>query len=453
MNVIRFHSCSRSWAGLFILLLLASGGRCPVITRGQDRIIVITPHNEAIRMEFAWGFDRWHRERYGTSAAVDWRDLGGSSDALRFVQSEFAKKPEGIGIDCFFGGGLEPYLLMADRRWLARYEPAKAILDAIPPDCNGVEIYDRDHTWYGAALSTFGILQSRQVQHLARLPLVLRWEQLAQPELCGWVGAGDPRNSGTMTAMFESFLQAYGWERGWQILTAMGGNVRQFDRISSNTAKDVTLGETAYALAIDFYAFSQIAIAGRTNLAYVLPQDFAAVIPDGIAIFKGAPHPVAAQRFLDFVLSEAGQKLWFLPRGYPGGPRQYSIERMSVRPDFYRRFRGISNIEFSPFELGQTFRYNAQLARERRDVVAALVGALLVDTHRELRAAWRRLIDQGVSPDGLAGFGRVPVTESEALALARGPWNDPAVRNRKKIEWQTWAEENYRHARPDRKSE
>jgi hypothetical protein len=77
----------------------------------------------------------------------------------------------------------------------------------------------------------------------------------------------------------------------------------------------------------------------------------------------------------------------------------------------------------------------------------------LVDTHRELRAAWRRLIDQGVSPDALAGFGRVPVTESEALALARGPWNDSAVRNRKKIEWQTWAEEKYRHARPDRKSE
>jgi hypothetical protein len=97
MNVIRFHSRSRSWADLFILLLLASGGLYPVITRGQDRLIVITPHNEAIRMEFAWGFDRWHRERYGTSAAVDWRDLGGSSDALRFVQSEFAKKPEEIG--------------------------------------------------------------------------------------------------------------------------------------------------------------------------------------------------------------------------------------------------------------------------------------------------------------------------------------------------------------------
>ena len=65
--------------------------------------------------------------------------------------------------------------------------------------------------------------------------------------------------------MFESFLQAYGWERAWQILTQISGNVRQFDRISSSTAKDVTLGETAYAFAIDFFAFAQIATAGPSR--------------------------------------------------------------------------------------------------------------------------------------------------------------------------------------------
>jgi len=52
------------------------------------------------------------------------------------------------------------------------------------------------------------------------------------------VGAGDPRNSGTMNVMFEAFLQFYGWERGWQILSQVGGNVRKFDRVSSTTAKD-----------------------------------------------------------------------------------------------------------------------------------------------------------------------------------------------------------------------
>src|SRR4029077_20534759 len=110
---------------------------------------------------------------------------------------------------------------------------------------------------------------------------------------------------------------------------------------------------------------------------------------------------VTAQRFVDFVLGEAGQRLWFLPRGHPEGPRQFSIERMSIRPDFYRRYKGVSNIEFSPFDLKQSFVYDSKLGRDRREVLAALVGALLVDTHAELQAAWRAVIARGLPPDAL----------------------------------------------------
>jgi ABC-type Fe3+ transport system substrate-binding protein len=410
----------------------------------EPRVIVISPHNEAIRYEFGRGFDQWHRKQFGEGAVVEWRDLGGTADALRFVQSEFATKPEGIGLDVFFGGGSEPFLLLADRKLAQPYEPPKEILSGIPQRFNGIEVYDAGHAWFGAALSSFGILQNRLVQQRIRLPFVTRWEQLAQPELRSWVGIGDPRNSGTMLNMFEAFLQAYGWERGWQLLTAIAGNARKFDRISSTTAKDVTLGETAYAFAIDFYAFTQIAVGGRSNLTFALPRDFTAISPDGIALLKGAPNRLTAQRFIDFVLSEAGQKLWFLPRGHPEGPQKYSIERMPVRPDLYRRYRDVSNIEFSPFELRQNFIYDAKLSRERREVVAALAGALLVDTLDELQDAWRAVIRRGLSDADRAQLGSVPVTESEALQLAKSSWKEAMVRNRKKIEWQTWAQRKYR---------
>jgi spermidine/putrescine-binding protein len=227
------------------------------------------------------------------------------------------------------------------------------------------------------------------------------------------------------------------------MLSQIGGNVRKFDRVSSTTAKDVTLGETAYAFAIDFYGFAQVAIAGRTNLTFVLPDDFTAVSPDGIAILKGAPNLVTAQRFIDFVLSEEGQRLWFLPRGHPQGPKQFSIERMSVRPDFYKRYQGVSNIEFSPFDLKQSFRYNAKLARERREIVAALVGALLVDTHDELKAAWRNIIARKLPPADLIELGSVPLSESAALQLASASWKDARTRTLKKIEWQSWAQTKY----------
>jgi ABC-type Fe3+ transport system substrate-binding protein len=370
--------------------------------------------------------------------------MGGSTDALRFVLSEFSKKPAGIGLDCFFGGGLEPFLRMSARQILESHRPGAEILDGIPPSCGGATIYDQDYTWYGAALSSFGILQSTRVQRILGLPLAARWEELARSELMGWVGAGDPRNSGTMSTMFEAMLQAYGWERGWQILTALGGNVRKFDRDSSTTAKDVALGETAYALAIDFYALTQVAVAGRTNLTFVLPQDFAPIVPDGIAVLKGPTNAVLARRFVDFVLSETGQKLWLLPKGHPEGPQQYSIERMPVRPGLYSRYLGISNIEFSPFELKQQFVYDGVLARERAEVVAALVGALLVDTHPELQVAWWAVIRRGASPADLAELGRAPLSAAEAMLLVRGPWKDPAVRNQCKIQWQRWAQQKYK---------
>jgi ABC-type Fe3+ transport system substrate-binding protein len=424
--------------------LVASLWMLALSAQAQNHVVVISPHNEAIRIEFARAYADWHRAQYHEESEVEWRDVGGSTDAMRFVLSEFASKPGGIGIDCFFGGGIEPFLMLADRGLCETYVPTAAILDGIPQNWKGVDLYDAGHRWYGTALSSFGILQNKRVQKLMGLPAIVRWDQLADPALQGWVGVGDPRNSGSMSTMFETLLQAYGWERGWQLLARLSGNARRFDRFSSNTAKDVTLGETACAPAIDFYAFTQIAAAGRAELVFALPEDVAGIVPDGLALLKGAPHAVEAKRFVDFVLSETGQKLWYLPKGYQGGARQFSIERMPVRPDLYKRYHDVSNIEYSPFDLKQTFKFDGNQARARGDLVAAMAGALLVDVHPELRSAWQAVIRRGCQSNEVARLGQAPLAEQEALVMAKGQWKEPAFRNRKKIEWQRWALEKYR---------
>jgi len=434
MNTGTFHV----WARWAVLPFLAGS------LLAADALVVISPHNRSITYEFGAAFSRWYERAFGTPVQMEWRNLGGTADALKFVQSEFAAKPGGIGLDCFFGGGPEPYLLLADLDLLEPCPLPASVLGSIPREANGVEIYAADGRWYGAALSSFGILQNLRVQERLHLPRVQRWEELAEPALCGWVGVGDPRNSGTMNNMFEAFLQAYGWAKGWELLTAIAGNTAKFDRLSSSTAKEVTLGETAYGFAIDFYGFSQVAAAGRTNLVFVLPEDFTAISPDGIAVLKGAPHPVTARRFLEFVLGEPGQKLWHLPRGHPEGATRYSIERMPVRPDLYVRYREVSNIAFSPFELHQRFTYDTKLARERREVVAALAGALLVDTHAELREAWQAVIRRGTIVRDRPRLGAMPLDETAALELARTRWKDPVFRNRQRIAWQVWAQQKCR---------
>ena len=81
------------------LIALLAGWLSARAAIGPARIVVLSPHNEAIREEFGRGFAAWHEVRFGSRAEVDWRLIGGSSESIRFVQSEFARKPEGIGID------------------------------------------------------------------------------------------------------------------------------------------------------------------------------------------------------------------------------------------------------------------------------------------------------------------------------------------------------------------
>jgi iron(III) transport system substrate-binding protein len=434
-----------SWRMLIrICVLTAVLGGTSAWAEVTNVVVIISPHNESIRTEFQEGFSRWHSEHFGSPAKVDWRDVGGTTEALRFVSSEFASKPGGIGIDIFFGGGPEPYLFLADKGLVQAYRPPAEVMAGIPQNHGGVEIYDPEFRWFGAALSSFGILENTRVQRLTGLPFIEKWIDLTRPELFGWVGAGDPRKSGSMNTMYETLLQFYGWEKGWDILNRIGGNVRRFDLYSTSTAKDVTLGETAYGLAIDFYGFTQVAIGGRTNVAFVLPKDFTALNADGIAILKGAPNLLTAQRFIDFTLGVPGQKLWFVEKGRPGGAVHESIDRMCVRPAFYTELKDVSNIQFSPFELESAFHYDSQLARERRDVVAALIGALLVDTHDELKQAWSALLKRGSTAEDLARFATVPITEAAAMSLAKNQWKNPAIRTRLKIDWQSWAQEKYR---------
>lgn len=427
-----------------VLWLVALACWCAPAFAAEDTLVVLSPHNESIRWEFEHGFAEWCATHIGKRIDIDWRVIGGSSESIRFVQSEFARKPDGIGIDIFFGGGQEPYYELSERGWAAPYRLPDEELSGLAPDVAGIELRAADYSWYGAAISSFGILENLRVQRLAGLRGITRWEQLADPALRNWVGAGDPRGSGTMLVMFESFLQARGWDTGWQMLSRIAGNTRRFDRISSTTAKDAAVGESAYALAIDFYAFNQIAAAGKTNLHFVLPSDFAAINPDGIAILRGAPHRQAAELFLRYVLSEEGQQLWLLPRGHPAGPTRYSIERMPVRPALYAKYRAVSNVEVSPFDLPSGFRYDARLAQQRRGVVSSLAGALFVDVHADLKRAWGAVIARGLKPAELADLGSVPLTEAEAAALSREGWRDPATRNSLKTEWQIWAEAKYR---------
>jgi ABC-type Fe3+ transport system substrate-binding protein len=56
---------------------------------GDPVLVVITPHNEATRHEFGQAFSRWHARKYGTPVKVDWRNIGGATEIMRYLTSEY----------------------------------------------------------------------------------------------------------------------------------------------------------------------------------------------------------------------------------------------------------------------------------------------------------------------------------------------------------------------------
>jgi len=420
-----------------VLLLLP-----PSPSKASGKLTIISPHWEGIEYEFEEAFKDYHRRETGRDVEIEWLNQGGTSEVLRFVKSEFSRSPEGIDIDIMFGGGIDPYLELVRLGLTEPYRVPDDILGRIPGRIGGVPMYDPDYNWYGTTLAGFGIIYNKVVVKLVGLPVPRTWEDLGDPELFSWVGSADPRASGSVHMAYEIILQAYGWEKGWEIITCMGANVKSFVKGASQVVKDVSTGEVACGLAIDFYAWAQVDEFGADKIGYVLPEDLTIVNPDAIAILKGAPHPELAKEFIRFVLSEEGQRIWMLKVGTPGGPKKFQLNRFSVLPSIYGQVAGLTAVDMNPFEWRSSLVYDSAKGSARWGILNDLIGVMVVDSHRDLVEAWRNVIDRGLKPEDIARLSQVPLGEEEALELA-SRWRDQAFRNEVIAEWTDFARRKY----------
>jgi len=77
--------------------------------RADDRLVILTPHNETIRREYGEAFAAHWKRHTGRTLYVDWRTPGGTSEIRMVLDAGFKAAEEtgreGIGVDVFFGGG------------------------------------------------------------------------------------------------------------------------------------------------------------------------------------------------------------------------------------------------------------------------------------------------------------------------------------------------------------
>jgi spermidine/putrescine-binding protein len=303
-------------------------------------------------------------------------------------------------------------------------------------------IRDPDLEWFGASLSGFGIVTNERARGVLGLPAARRWSDLADPRLAGWISACDPRASSSALSIYETILQALGWERGWAVLMQMSGNTRTFLGSSAASVVEVGMGDAVYGVAIDSYGQAQVGYYGAQNVSFVLPQGETVINPDSIAMLKNPPHAEIARHFLEFVLGRPGQLLWMLPKGATGGATHAVINRMSVCPALYLELAGVTPVHDNPFTLPTDLRYSEELGAKRRTMLGLLIAACMIDTHDDLVRAWTALNASPRRDALLANFLNPPC--SDAQLLADGAIHDPVRRAALVTGWQNEALRRYR---------
>jgi ABC-type Fe3+ transport system substrate-binding protein len=492
---------------------------------GDPVVVIVSPHNEAIRFEFAQAFSKWHAAHYqrpdGTPqpAKVDWRSIGGTTEISRYLQAAFTSStrawwersgktwpagatdaitdtrppqspelakvyhamrsvddPDKItsGIDLFFGGGEYDHSDINARGGAVPVWPdgnpppglfEQVGVAMIPQTLSG-EIW-RTPTLFGNAVSTFGICSNLdRLRQLGIHQPASSWTDLANPIYRGQVGVADPTKSGSIAKTFEMIIhqqihdrvaaagfsddeidrledyitthhwkssdkagafpriEVYqrsiegGWADGLHLVQRIGANARYFTDSASKVPIDVSIGDAAVGMAIDFYgrfqAQNSVGPNGETRMVFVTPIGGTSVSCDPITLLRGAPHRGLAVEFITFVLSEDGQKLWTYKPGEPGGPVKFALRRLPIRRDFYPSTNPVINATakenashaadpladptVDPYEVAKKFTYRPRWTARLFGIQRSIVRAMCIDSADELKAAWTTINDHG-GPD------------------------------------------------------
>lgn len=430
-------------AAPYIGMLTTSRPRPEPAPATLEVLSIASPHRREVRQEYTRAFNDRRLADGLPPVRLQWLDVGGTSKILKDLESRFVAHPEAPGVDLMFGGGVSPFLQTARRGWLAPLLPPPAALDDVPALCAGSPVYDPEFHWFGVALSGFGIVYNRALATRFALPLPDSWETLALPEYFSWVASGDPRSSGSVHMCYEIILQSSGFEEGWRLITRICANVRSFGEGGGTAPREVAAGQVVAGMVIDQYAHTVISSVGGDALAFALPQGATVISADSIAMLRGAPAPGLAAEFIRFTLSLEGQRVLFQPPGQNG--QVSALYRMPVRKSLYDEPGAPAA---RPYDHAADFVYDMELGGRRWRLVDDLIGVWLIDAHRELTAAWKAVIDNGLRAELVDRLCAPPVSESEMEYLA-SVWDDPRLRQNTVSAWGQAARRRYRRVRDD----
>ncbi|MBA2399908.1 MAG: extracellular solute-binding protein [Bradyrhizobium sp.] len=280
-------------------------------------------------------------------------------------------------VDLFWASAPDAFEVLKGKGLLQKYAPKAS---GIPEKIGQFPINDPAGFYFGFAASGYGIMWNERYVKANKLPDPKEWQDLAKPVYYDHVSIAAPSRSGTTHLTIEAVLQGEGWAKGWGTIKAMAGNFRNITERSFGVPEAVNSGQVGYGIVIDFFAFS--AQASGFPVKFIYPS-VTTIVPANVGIVANAPNKAAAEAFVEFLLSPAGQQVLFEP----------GIRRLPVNPDVYAKAPADYPNPFKDPRLNSMIKFDVAKSEARNDVVDVLFDQLISFQLDALKAATKTIHD------------------------------------------------------------
>lgn len=308
-------------ASLVVVVLLGGAGLAQAQAPIEDELVLQTPVSKFIVDAALKAFAQYAKEKWNVNLKTNALYAGTPVSYGRIV--EWKGKPE---VDIFWGGESALFDKLAEQKLLVKVEISKAAWDAIPASIGKpkpVPLKDPNGFWVGTALEPYGLVYHPRVLKRLGVAELKDWEDVLNPKLKGNVAQCAPTRSSSSHATYEVILQEKGDAKGWEWLQRLAASSGIFTARSRDVPSVVAKGEFAVGFAVPSYMAFEEKLAGF-DIKFVAPKN-AFVTPEPMGILAGAKHPKAARAFVEFLLTEQGQRV-FMERGlFPITPK-YKVQ-------------------------------------------------------------------------------------------------------------------------------
>lgn len=242
-------------------------------------------------------------------------------------------------------------LLIADSMTMESLKQEGHLQSYLSDERNGydADLYDSEGYYYGTKLITTGIVYNTGAEHQPQ-----SWQDLLGPDYEGMVTMPSPLYSGA--ALIHMAAISANPELGAEYYDALHANRTEAQGGNGGVFNAVAAGSKPYGIVVDFLPIRE-AVKG-SPVEFVFPEEGVSAVTEPVAIMQGTDNLDAAQKFVDFVLSQQGQELV--------SQQGYLPARNDVTPP--EGFPERDSIVLMPVDIEQTLAQEAELKQRFSDL-------------------------------------------------------------------------------------